>query len=205
MPEELTQKQRLVLEYIISQIRSRGFPPTVRDIASHFNLKSPCAPFVHLQALEKKGYIKKDPTKPRAIEVLVGYKEERDDYVKVPMIGKISAGLPILAEENIEGEIILDKELVKRRDCFSLKVEGDSMIEAGIFDGDFVIVKSQNTAENGDIVVALIGQEEATVKYYYRKKGQIILQPANSRMEPQVLEPDEVLIQGQVIGLFRKF
>lgn len=208
MAKELTPKQQQVLEYIVEKIQKQGYPPTVREIQAHFGLKSPSAPFVHLKSLEKKGYLRRDPTKPRAIELLVDYKsqEVEDEYVKIPKVGRIQAGLPLLALENIEGEIIIDKDLVSTTKCFALKVQGDSMIEVGILPGDYVIVRKQKVADNGDIVVALIGAEEATVKYFYREmSNKIRLQPANSNIEPIVVEAKDIMIQGKVIGVYRKF
>jgi len=208
MAKELTSKQQQVLDYIGENIQKQGYPPTVREIQAHFGLKSPCAPFVHLKALEKKGYLRRDPTKPRAIELLVDYKTQKleDEYVKIPKVGRIQAGLPLLALENIEGEIIIGKDLVGTTKCFALRVEGDSMIEAGILPGDYVIARKQKVADNGDIVVALIGTEDATVKYFYREKpNRIRLQPANSNMEPIIVQAEDITIQGKVIGLYRRF
>ncbi|MEW6620570.1 MAG: transcriptional repressor LexA [bacterium] len=208
MAKELTEKQQQVLDYIIENIQRCGYPPTVREIQSHLGLKSPCAPFVHLKALEEKGYLRKIPTKPRAIELLVEHKRQslEDEYVKVPKLGRIQAGLPLLALENIEGEIILGKDLVRTNKCFALKIEGDSMIEAGILPGDYVIVGRQKIADNGDIVVALIRGEDTTVKYYYFKSTSLVrLEPANSKMEPILVSAEDIKIAGKVIGLYRRF
>ncbi|MEW6620028.1 MAG: transcriptional repressor LexA [bacterium] len=204
---KLTEKQQQVLDFCLENIQRCGYPPTVREIQSHLGLKSPCAPFAHLKSLQEKSYLRKVPTKPRAIELLVEHKRQRleDEYVKVPKVGRIQTGLPLLALENIEGEIILGKDLVSNTKCFALKVEGNSMIEAGILSGDYVIVRRQKIADNGDIVVALVGGD-ATVKYYYRESTSLVrLEPANSKMEPILVSAEDIKIAGKVIGLYRRF
>ncbi|HEY8361374.1 MAG TPA: transcriptional repressor LexA [Tissierellaceae bacterium] len=204
MYEDLTQKQIEILFFIKSEIQRQGYPPSVRDICKGVNLKSTSTVHSHLEKLEEKGYIRRDATKPRAIEIL----DKSDNSllvskktVDVPIVGKVTAGEPILAIQNIEDTFPIPVELVKDNNVFMLKVQGESMIEAGILDGDLVLVKEQKTAENGDIVVALLN-EEATVKRFYKEKDRIRLQPENQFMSP--IYTNEVTILGKVIGLFRK-
>lgn len=204
MYEDLTQKQIEILLYIKSEVQRQGYPPSVRDICKGVNLKSTSTVHSHLEKLEAKGYIRKDPTKPRAIEIL----DRNDDFllaskktVDVPILGKVTAGAPILAVENIEDTFPIPVELVKDHDVFMLKIQGESMIDAGILDGDLVLVKEQKNANNGDIVVALLN-DEATVKRFYKEKDRIRLQPENQYMEP--IYAIDVTILGKVIGLFRK-
>jgi repressor LexA len=204
MYEDLTQKQIEILLYIKSEVQRQGYPPSVRDICKGVDLKSTSTVHSHLEKLESKGYIRKDPTKPRAIEIL----DRNDDFllvskktVDVPIVGRVTAGSPILAVENIEDTYPIPLEFVKDYDVFMLKVQGESMIDAGILDGDLVLVKEQKYASNGDIVVALL-EEEATVKRFFKEKDKIRLQPENQFMEP--IYSTNVSILGKVIGLFRK-
>lgn len=204
MYEDLTQKQIEILLYIKSEVQRQGYPPAVRDICKGVNLKSTSTVHSHLEKLEAKGYIRKDPTKPRAIEIL----DKNDDFllaskktVDIPILGKVTAGSPILAVENIEDTYPVPLELVEGHDVFMLKIQGESMIEAGILDGDLVLVKEQKAAINGDIVVALL-EDEATVKRFFKEKDRIRLQPENQFMEP--IYTTNVSILGKVIGLFRR-
>lgn len=198
---KISAKQLEILEYIKSQILERGFPPAVRDICEAVNLKSTSSVHSHLETLEKNGYIKRDPTKPRAIEVLDdSFHMIRREMVNVPIIGRVAAGEPILAEQNIENYFPIPMEFMPNKQTFMLKVKGESMINAGILDGDYVLVKEQATADNGEMVVALI-EDGATVKTFYKEEGIIRLQPENDTMEP-IIVPDCVIL-GKVIGVFR--
>lgn len=198
---KISAKQLEILEYIKSQILERGFPPAVRDICEAVNLKSTSSVHSHLETLEKNGYIKRDPTKPRAIEVLDdSFHMSRREMVNVPIIGRVAAGEPILAEQNIENYFPIPMEFMPNKQTFMLKVKGESMINAGILDGDYVLVKEQATADNGEMVVALI-EDGATVKTFYKEEGIIRLQPENDTMEP-IIVPDCVIL-GKVIGVFR--
>ena len=202
MVKELTTRQRDVLDFITGMIQKKGFPPTIREIGEKFNITSTNGVRAILSALDKKGYIKRKPLVSRGIEVLA---QTRPSFVAVPLLGRIAAGLPILAVENIEGTIAVDSSFVTGGDIFSLKVVGDSMKESGIFDGDYVLARMQPSAEKGDIVVAVIG-EEATVKRYSPEKNRIRLEPANPVFEPIIVDkksPD-FRIAGTVIGLLRK-
>ncbi len=201
MRKKLTTKQKEILDYIIDYIKDKGYPPVVRDIASHFKMSSKGA-YDHLLAIEKKGYIRRNPTKPRAIELLDFIDRDfPDPVINIPVLGKVAAGEPLLATENIERIISISSDMVRTEKPFALKIKGDSMVNAGILDGDYVIVKQQNTAEQGDIVVALIG-DEATVKRFYKESGYIRLQPENHSMNPIIVK--DVIILGKVIGLFRE-
>lgn len=189
------------MEYIKEQVRTRGYPPSVREIGKVVGLKSSSTVHSHLNRLEAKGYIRRDPTKPRAIEVL----DKRDLYIKptinVPVIGRVTAGQPILAQENIEDYFPIPKDFSPYEDQFILHVKGDSMIGAGILDGDYVLVRRQQSAEDGDIVVALLG-EEATVKRFFKERDHIRLQPENPTMEPIITR--DVQILGRVVGVLRR-
>lgn len=204
MYEDLSQKQIEILHFIKNHIQRQGYPPSVREICKGVNLKSTSTVHRHLEILEDKEYIRKDPTKPRAIEIL-----NKDDNslfapkktIDIPIIGKVTAGQPILAIEHIEDTFPVPIEMAERGSLFMLKIEGDSMIDAGIYSDDYVLVKQQNDANNGDIVVALI-EDEATVKTFYKEKDHIRLQPENSSMEPILTH--NVAILGKVIGLYRK-
>lgn len=198
---KISAKQLEILEYIKSQILERGFPPAVRDICEAVNLKSTSSVHSHLETLEKNGYIKRDPTKPRAIEVLDdSFHMIRREMVNVPIIGRVAAGEPILAEQNIENYFPIPMEFMPNKQTFMLKVKGESMINAGILDGDYVLVGEQETADNGEMVVALI-EDGATVKTFYKEEGIIRLQPENDTMDP-IIVPDCVIL-GKVIGVFR--
>ena len=198
---KISAKQLEILEYIKSQILERGFPPAVRDICEAVNLKYTSSVHSHLETLEKNGYIKRDPTKPRAIEVLDdSFHMIRREMVNVPIIGRVAAGEPILAEQNIENYFPIPMEFMPNKQTFMLKVRGESMINAGIFDGDYVLVGEQETADNGEMVVALI-EDGATVKTFYKEEGIIRLQPENDTMEP-IIVPDCIIL-GKVIGVFR--
>ena len=201
MRKELTKRQRQVLDFIIDYVRDSGYPPTVREIASAFSMSSKGA-YDHLVAIEKKGYVRRDPSKPRAIE-LMDFVPGRTHgpIVEVPVVGKVAAGEPLLATQNIERTLSLSGDMVRTEEPFALRIKGDSMIEAGILEGDYVIVKQQRDAEQGDIVVALIG-EEATVKRFYKASDHVKLQPENPSMEPIIVK--DVTIMGKVIGLFRE-
>lgn len=203
MYEDLSQKQIEVLLYIKSEIQRQGYPPAVREICKGIGVKSTSTVHGYLERLETKGYIRKDPTKPRAIEIL----DKNDDFlltkkktVDVPIVGKVTAGEPILAVENIEDTYPIPIEIIDGYDVFMLKVRGESMIDAGILDGDLVLVKEQKTANNGDIVVALL-DEDATLKRFFKETDCIRLQPENQFMDP--IYTKDVSILGKVIGLYR--
>lgn len=199
---KISPKQLEILEYIKSQILERGFPPAVRDICEAVHLKSTSSVHSHLETLEKNGYIRRDPTKPRAIEILDDSFNMRREMVNVPIIGRVAAGEPILAEQNIEDYFPIPMEFMPNNQTFILKVQGESMINAGILDGDMVIVEQRATARNGEMVVALI-EGGATVKTFYKEDGYIRLQPENDTMEPIIVT--DVQILGKVIGTFRFF
>jgi repressor LexA len=201
MRKSLTGKQQKVLDFIINYVRETGYPPTVREIGNTFGISSKGA-YDHLKAIEKKGYIKRDASKPRAIE-LMDFISRRvtGSVVDIPVVGKVAAGEPLLATQNIEGTISISSDLVKAEEPFALRIKGDSMIEAGILEGDYVIVKQQKSADQGDIVVALIG-DDATVKRFFKADNYVRLQPENSAMEPIIVK--DVTILGKVIGLYRE-
>ena len=200
---KITPKQQEILDYIKSQILERGFPPAVRDICEAVHLKSTSSVHSHLETLEKNGYIKRDPTKPRAIEILdESFNFNRREMVNVPLIGRVAAGEPLLAQQNIENYFPIPMEFMPNNQTFMLTVCGESMINAGIFDGDNVLVKRQSTASNGDIVVALV-DDSATVKTFYKEDGYIRLQPENDTMDPIIV--DDCKILGKVFGVFRFF
>ena len=200
---KISPKQKEILEYIKDQILQRGFPPAVRDICEAVHLKSTSSVHSHLETLEKNGYIRRDPTKPRAIEILDDtFNLTRREVTNVPLIGHVAAGDPILAQENIENYFPIPVEMLPNNNTFMLTVKGESMINAGILDGDYVLVEEQHTASNGDMVVALI-EDGATVKTFYREEGVIRLQPENDFMDPIIVT--DVQILGKVIGVFRFF
>ena len=200
---DLSAKQKQILEYMKAEVREKGYPPSVREICDAVGLKSTSTVHGHLSRLEKKGLIRRDPTKPRAIEILdTFYEGQQQEIFHVPIIVNIAAGTPILAEENIEDTFPIPIEYIHNDTVFMLRVKGKSMIEAGIYDRDLILVRQQNDAINGDIVVALI-EDYATVKTFYRERDFIRLQPENSAMSPIIVK--DVLILGKVIGLFRKF
>ena len=199
---KISKKQEEILEYIKNEILNRGFPPAVRDICEAVNLKSTSSVHSHLETLEKNGYIRRDPSKPRAIEILDDqFNLVRREVVNVPIVGRVAAGQPILAVENVENYFPIPAEYMPNEQTFFLTVKGDSMINAGIFENDNLLVQVQNTAENGDIVVALIDEDSATVKTFYRENGHYRLQPENDTMEPIIVDHMEIL--GKVIGVFR--
>ncbi|TCL62952.1 repressor LexA [Hydrogenispora ethanolica] len=203
--EDLSERQKLILDYILSELQKKGYPPSVREIGEAVGLSSSSSVHAHLAKLEEMGYLRRDPTKPRAIEVLVG-NSSPDTFnfgsVKyVPIVGQVTAGQPILAEQNIQDYFPLPADFSVAAEVFMLKVKGDSMINAGIYDGDFVIVNRNPAAQNGEIVVAML-EDEATVKRFYKESDCIRLQPENEKYEP-ILAPD-IRVVGKVIGLFRK-
>jgi repressor LexA len=202
MYPDLSERQSKILEFIKQEIHKKGYPPSVREIGEAVGLLSSSTVHGHLQTLEDKGYIRRDPTKPRAIEILDSSSESLDNrkVVHIPIIGRVTAGQPILAVENVEGTFPLPADLVRQDNVFMLRVQGDSMIEAGILDGDLIIVHQQSEARNGEIVVALIG-DEATVKRFFKERTLIRLQPENSAMEP--IYSQDVSILGKVMGVFR--
>lgn len=198
MVKDLSARQMAILNFIQETIDRRGYPPSVREIGEAVGLKSSSTVHAHLVNLQKKGYIKRVPTKPRAIE-LTG---DNTPVVRIPIVGRVAAGEPILAVENIEDTFPLPANFLKTtNNVFMLRVRGDSMINAGIYDGDFVIVRQQNTADNGDIVVALLG-EEATVKRFFKEKDGVRLQPENDALEPIISK--DVAVLGKVVGVLRK-
>jgi repressor LexA len=199
---KITEKQSQILEYIKSEIISKGYPPSVRDICKAVGLKSTSSVHSHLETLEKNGFIRRDPTKPRTIEILDDSFNFRREMVNVPMIGTVAAGIPILAVENIESYFPVPVDLMPNQEVFMLKVKGESMINAGILDGDSILVKQQSTAKNGDMVVALV-DDSATVKTFYKENGHIRLQPENDYMDPIIVPNAEIL--GVVFGVFRIF
>lgn len=200
---KISKKQLEILEYIKSQILERGFPPAVREICEAVNLKSTSSVHSHLETLEKNGYIRRDPTKPRAIEILDdNFNLTRREMVNVPIVGQVAAGEPILAQQNIENYFPIPVDFMPNNPTFLLKVKGESMINAGILNGDMVLVEETRTASNGDMVVAMI-EDGATVKTFYKEEGIFRLQPENDFMDPIIVE--EVTILGKVIGVFRFF
>ncbi|EOS24352.1 repressor LexA [Lachnospiraceae bacterium 3-1] len=200
---KISDKQKEILEYIKSEILNRGYPPAVRDICEAVHLKSTSSVHSHLETLEKNGYIRRDPTKPRAIEIIDDtFNLVRREVVNVPLLGRVAAGQPLLAVENIETYFPIPSEYVPNEETFMLRVTGESMVNAGIFDGDNILVQRQSTAGNGDMVVALI-DDSATVKTFYKEDGHYRLQPENDSMEPIIVE--ECTILGKVFGVFRFF
>lgn len=198
---KISDKQREILEYIKEEILHKGYPPAVREICKAVNLKSTSSVHSHLETLEKNGYIRRDPTKPRAIEIIdESFNLTRRDMVQIPMVGRVAAGQPILAVENIEDYFPLPAEFAPNAETFMLKVSGESMINAGIMDGDRILVQQQSTAHNGDMVVALV-EDSATVKTFYKEDGHIRLQPENDNMDPIIVPDCEIL--GKVFGVFR--
>ena len=199
--EKITAKQQEILEYIKETILKKGYPPAVREICEAVHLKSTSSVHSHLETLEEKGYIRRDPTKPRTIEIVDDcFNLPRREVVNVPLLGTVAAGVPLLAEENIENYYPIPVELLPNADTFMLNVKGNSMINAGIFDGDQLIVERCSTAYDGEIVVALV-DDSATVKRFYKEDGYYRLQPENDEMEPILVDHLEIL--GKVIGLFR--
>ncbi len=199
---KITAKQKEILDFIKNEILNKGYPPSVRDICEAVRLKSTSSVHAHLETLEKNGYIRRDPTKPRAIEIIDdNFNLTRREVVNVPLVGTVAAGQPLLAVENVDSYFPIPAEYLPNKQTFMLKVKGDSMIKAGILNGDDVIVVEQNTARDGDIVVALI-EDSATVKTFYMEDGYIRLQPENDTMDPIIVE-DNLTILGKVIGVMR--
>ncbi|HYM91046.1 MAG TPA: transcriptional repressor LexA [bacterium] len=199
----LTKRQREILTYVMTNMQQRGYPPSVREIGAALGLTSSSTVHSHLTALEKKGFIHRDPSKPRAIEILKdGASQPPKRVVNVPVLGRIAAGQPLLAEENVEDVFPLPRDLVREDAAFILRTRGDSMIEAGILDGDYLVIRQQATANNGEIVAALLG-EEATVKRFYRERDHVRLQPENRTMTPILTR--EATILGRVVALIRRY
>lgn len=221
--EPLKEREQKILNYMKEEIKKKGYPPTVREMCTALGIKSTSTTHKDLENLEKKGLIKKDPAKPRALMVVDSQTEpqdrqgsgfsqiveeagtERADVVEIPVVGRISAGTPILAEQNVEDSFPVPSRFLPRGNSFMLTVKGDSMIEAGIFDGDYILVQQQNTAKNGEIVVAMVDgfESEATVKTFYKENGHVRLQPENQQMSPIIV--NDVKILGLVRGVFRYF
>lgn len=199
--EQLSDKQQQILEFIKQRILEKGYPPAVREICEAVHLRSTSSVHSHLETLERKGYIRRDPTKPRAIEIIDDdFNLARREIIHIPIIGTITAGEPILATENIEDYFPMQPDFLGNKKTFMLHVRGESMINAGILDGDMVIVEQQSTASNGDIVAAMI-EDSATIKTFYKEDGYYRLQPENDTMDPIIVE--EVSIIGKVVGLYR--
>ncbi|MBQ0036677.1 MAG: transcriptional repressor LexA [Firmicutes bacterium] len=199
--DTITSKQQEILDYLKAAILDRGYPPSVREICEAVNLKSTSSVFSHLERLEMKGYIRRDPTKPRAIEIVDdSFQMLRTETASIPVVGQVAAGSPILAEQNIESYFPIPMERIPRGDAFILNVKGNSMINIGIMNGDCVLVESTQNVKNGDVVVALI-EDSATVKTFYKEDGHIRLQPENDDMEPIIV--DDCMILGKVFGVYR--
>lgn len=199
---KMSERRRKILEFIKDEVAAKGYPPSVREIGEAVGLKSSSTVHGHLMKLEEMGFIRRDPAKPRAIEVLGDLNAPKIRALDVPVLGRVTAGMPILAVENIEEYFPIPKDFVDHEDVFILRIKGDSMIEGGIFDGDYVLVSQQDNAANGEIVVALLNGEESTVKRFFREGNRIRLQPENSTMDP--IYSDDVSILGKVIGVFRR-
>ena len=198
---KISEKQREILEYIKSEILNKGYPPAVRDICEAVHLKSTSSVHSHLETLEKNGYIRRDPTKPRAIEIIDdSFNLVRREVVNVPLLGRVAAGEPLLAVENVESYFPIPAEYMPNQECFMLTVKGESMVNAGILDGDEILVQRQSDAQNGDMVVALL-DDSATVKTFYKEDGYYRLQPENDTMDP--IPVDHVEILGKVFGIMR--
>lgn len=206
--ERLTPRQQAIFDFIKEAVRKRGYPPSVREIGEGIGLRSSSTVHAHLEKLEQKGYIRRDPTKPRAIEIIAPGQSpfppspiQPAEMVSLPVLGRVTAGAPVLAEQNIEDYLSLPADFVKQGSTqFCLRVKGDSMVDAGILDGDMVLVRQQNTAENGEIIVALLG-DEATVKRFYRLRDKVKLQPENPGYQP--IYTRDVVILGKVVAVFR--
>jgi repressor LexA len=207
-PTTLTARQREVLEIIEQHMRERGYPPSVREIGEAVGLTSPSTVHAHLAALQRRGYLRRDPTKPRAIEVRWDPNSdaaiERRPVRHVPLVGDVAAGTDVLAQENVEEVLPLPADFTGEGDLFMLRVRGDSMIEAGILDGDFVVCRAQSKAENGDVVVAGIPGDEATVKTFTMQGKSVVLLPANARLEPMEFPPEDVRVFGRVVTVLRR-
>jgi len=206
--EVLTGKRRQILDFIAAQLRERGYPPSVREIGEAVGLTSSSTVHAHLATLQRQGYLRRDPTKPRAIEVRYdpssGAAVESRPVRHVPLVGDVAAGTDVLAQENVEELLPLPEDFTGKGTLFMLKVHGDSMIEDGIFDGDYVVVRSQPVAEKGDVVVAGIPGEEATVKRWSRRGSKVVLVPANARLEPMEFDPADVTVYGKVVTVLRR-
>ena len=209
---ELSNKQLMILEFIKEQLLAKGYPPSVREICQAVGLKSTSTVHSHLNKLEKLGYIRRDPTKPRAIEILDGgnvfannNNTVMQEMINLPLVGQVTAGEPILAQQNIQEYIPLPAQLIKGTDTFLLKEKGESMINAGILDNDYVVVDKGATASNSQIVVALVNKESATVKRFFKEGNNVRLQPENDFMDPIILNERDVEIVGTVTGVFRVF
>jgi repressor LexA len=205
--DDLTERQQEIMDFILKEVKKKGYPPSVREIGEAVGLSSSSSVHAQLEKLEQQGYLRRDPTKPRAIEVLYGGSDSYHDHlfkdmINVPIVGAVTAGEPILAEQNIQDYFPIPKDFTRTEDVFMLRVKGESMIKAGIFDGDLVIVNRDTTAINGEIVVALL-DDHATVKRFYKEQNHIRLQPENEQYEPIIA--NDVQILGKVIGLVRKF
>ncbi|MEZ5141251.1 MAG: transcriptional repressor LexA [Acidimicrobiales bacterium] len=207
-PRKLSHRQLQILNFIEQQTNERGYPPSVREIGQAVGLTSPSTVHTHLRTLQRLGFLRRDPTKPRAIEMRYdpnsGAAVDRRPVCHVPLVGDVAAGTDVLAQENVEELLPLPADFTGEGDLFMLRVRGDSMIDAGILDGDFIVARSQTTADNGDVVVAGIPGEEATVKTYTRKGSTITLVPANPHLEPMVYDADEVAVFGKVVTVMRK-
>ncbi len=217
MVQALTPRRKAILDFIVEYSRKKGYPPSVREICSSQDIASPSTVQAHLRLLESEGYVQRDPTKPRALQVYYKSGTERDgdrhgasvrDEIagvrEVPVVGDVAAGTGVLADQNISELLPLPERFAGSGELFSLQVRGDSMIEAGILDGDYVVVRKQPYAENGEIVVAGVPGEEATVKSYTAQHGKVVLRPANSHMSPMILAPGDVTIYGKVVSLLRR-
>ncbi|MGH8997746.1 MAG: transcriptional repressor LexA [Acidimicrobiales bacterium] len=208
MAETLSGKRREMLDYIARCLRERGYPPSVREIGEAVGLHSSATVHTHLAVLQREGFLERDPTKPRAIRVRYdpSSKEavEPDRVRNVPLVGDVAAGTGVLAQERVEEVFPLPETFTGTGPTFMLRVRGDSMVDAGILDGDYVVVRSQEDAENGDVVVAGIPDEEATVKVFGRRRGKVVLTPANESMEPMTFEPDDVSVYGKVLTVLRR-
>jgi repressor LexA len=204
----LTQRQRDILDVIEEHLRERGYPPSVREIGEAVGLTSPSTVHSHLLSLQKMGYLRRDPTKPRALEVSYdptsGAAVERRPVRHVPLVGDVAAGTNVLAQENVEEVLPLPADFTGEGDLFMVRVRGDSMVDAGILDGDYVVARHQITANNGEMVVAGLVGEEATVKFLARREGKIVLEPANERLEPMYFDPADVRIYGRVVTVLRR-
>ena len=206
--KQISARQREILEFIESQMRDRGYPPSVREIGEAVGLTSPSTVHSHLNTLTRLGYLRRDPTKPRAIEVRwdsnSGAVMERRPVRHVPLVGDVAAGTDVLAQENVEELFPVPSDFTGEGDLFMLRVRGDSMIELGILDGDFVIAVQQSTANTGEIIVAGIPGEEATVKTYRYERDRVVLVPANASMTPMEFAPDDVTVYGRVVTVMRR-
>jgi repressor LexA len=205
---ELTDRQRQVLEFIDAEVRERGYPPSVREIGEAVGLSSSSTVHAHLAALQDKGFLTRDPTKPRALELHYesgsGAAVERRPVRHIPLVGDVAAGTGVLADQDIEETIPMPEDFTGAGQLFMVRVHGDSMVDAGILDGDYVVVRQQPTAEPGEVVVAGIPGEEGTVKTFQKRRGKIVLQPANEQMDEMVFEPSDINIYGKVVSLLRR-